>query len=122
MKDIIRGFKSLGIIGGLLLQGALESMANTYEENREEYQSYKEESLEDQWKRELYYYSDERLDEELRRCLKTLKEEELMIMNWIASGRKMIDLSRETGINKDKLQRQKKNILNKLKKSLTLSV
>ena len=69
MKDIIRGFKSLGIIGGLLLQGALESMANTYEENREEYQSYKEESLEDQWKRTLYYYSDERLDEELRRCL-----------------------------------------------------
>ena len=69
MKDIIKGFKSLGIIGGLLLQGALESMANTYEENREEYQSYKEESLEDQWKRELYYYSDERLDEELRRCL-----------------------------------------------------
>ena len=69
MKDIIRGFKSLGIIGGLLLQGALESMANTYEENREEYQSYREESLEDQWKRELYYYSDERLDEELRRCL-----------------------------------------------------
>ena len=68
MKDIIRGFKSLGIIGGLLLQGALESMANTYEENKE-YQSYKEESLEDQWKRELYYYSDERLDEELRRCL-----------------------------------------------------
>jgi hypothetical protein len=68
MKDIIRGFKSLGIIGGLLLQGALESMANTYEENKE-YTAYKEESLEDQWKRELYYYSDERLDEELRRCL-----------------------------------------------------
>ena len=69
MKDIIRGFKSLGIIGGLLLQGALESMANTYEENREEYQSYKEESLYDKWVRELFYYSDERLDEELRRCL-----------------------------------------------------
>ena len=34
----------------------------------------------------------------------------------------MIDLSRETGINKDKLQREKKKILNKLKKSLTLSV
>ena len=68
MKDIIRGFKSLGIIGGLLLQGALESMANTYEENKE-YTAYKEESLEDQWKRELYYYSNERLDEELRRCL-----------------------------------------------------
>ena len=45
-----------------------------------------------------------------------------MIMNWIASGRKMIDLSRETGINKDKLQRQKKNILKKLEKMLTLSV
>ena len=68
MKDIIRGFKSLGIIGGLLLQGALESMANTYEENKE-YTAFKEESLEDQWKRELYYYSNERLDEELRRCL-----------------------------------------------------
>ena len=68
MKDIIRGFKSLGIIGGLLLQGALESMANTYEENKE-YQSYKEESLYDSLIRELYYYSDERLDEELRRCL-----------------------------------------------------
>ena len=73
MKDIIRGFKSLGIIGGLLLQGALESMAKAQEENgntyRGEYKAYKEESLEDQWKRELYYYSDERLDEELRRCL-----------------------------------------------------
>ena len=67
MKDIIRGFKSLGIIGGLLLQGALENMANTYEENKE-YQSYKEESLEDQWKRELYYYSDERLEQELKNC------------------------------------------------------
>jgi hypothetical protein len=67
MKDIIRGFKSLGIIGGLLLQGALESMANTYEENKE-YQSYREESLEDQWKRELYYYSDERLEQELKNC------------------------------------------------------
>lgn len=67
MKDIIRGFKTLGIIGGLLLQGALESMANTYEENKE-YQSYKEESLEDQWKRELYYYSDERLEQELKNC------------------------------------------------------
>ena len=59
---------------------------------------------------------------DLRRCLKTLKEEELMIVNCIASGRKMIDLSRETGINKDKLQRQKKNILKKIEKMLTLSV
>ena len=68
-REFIEGMKCLGRIGAILLQGALESMANTYEENREEYQSYKEESLEDQWKRELYYYSDERLDEELRRCL-----------------------------------------------------
>ena len=68
-REFIEGMKCLGRIGVILLQGALESMANTYEENREEYQSYKEESLEDQWKRELYYYSDERLDEELRRCL-----------------------------------------------------
>ena len=68
-REFIEGMKCLGSIAAILLQGALESMANTYEENREEYQSYKEESLEDQWKRELYYYSDERLDEELRRCL-----------------------------------------------------
>jgi hypothetical protein len=71
MKDIIRGFKSLGIIGGLLLQGALESMANTYEENKELYENNKtleEETLGDQWKRELYYYSDERLEQELKNC------------------------------------------------------
>ena len=70
MKDIIRGFKSLGIIGGLLLQGALESMAKAQEENANTYrEECREESLYDQWTRELYYYSDERLDEELRRCL-----------------------------------------------------
>ena len=67
-REFIEGMKCLGSIAAILLQGALESMANTYEENKE-YQSYKEETLEDQWKRELYYYSDERLDEELRRCL-----------------------------------------------------
>ena len=65
MKDMIRGFKSLGIIGGLLLQGALESMANTYEENKE---ACKEESLEVQWNRELSYYSDSQIDSELRYC------------------------------------------------------
>lgn len=54
-------------------------------------------------------------DIDLKRCLKTLKEEEMMIINWVASGRKMIDLSRETGINKDKLQRQKKRILGELR-------
>ena len=68
-REFIEGMKCLGSIAAILLQGALESMANTYEENREEYQSYKEESLYDQWTRELCYYSDERLDEELRRCL-----------------------------------------------------
>ena len=70
MKDIIRGFKSLGIIGGLLLQGALESMAKAQEENGNTYrEECREESLYDSWTKELYYYSDERLDEELRRCL-----------------------------------------------------
>ena len=67
-REFIEGMKTLGSIAAILLQGALESMANTYEENKE-YQSYKEESLYDSWVRELYYYSDERLDEELRRCL-----------------------------------------------------
>ena len=67
-REFIEGMKCLGRIGVILLQGALESMANTYEENKE-YTAFKEESLEDQWKRELYYYSNERLDEELRRCL-----------------------------------------------------
>ena len=66
-REFIEGMKTLGSIASILLQGALESMANTYEENKE-YQSYKEESLEDQWKRELYYYSDERLEQELKNC------------------------------------------------------
>ena len=66
-REFIEGMKCLGRIGAILLQGALESMANTYEESKEAYKE--EDSLEDQWKRELYYYSDERLDEELRRCL-----------------------------------------------------
>ena len=66
-REFIEGMKSLAKIGSILLQGALESMANTYEESKEAYKE--EDSLEDQWKRELYYYSDERLDEELRRCL-----------------------------------------------------
>ena len=66
-REFIEGMKTLGSIAAILLQGALERMANTYEENKE-YQSYKEESLEDQWKRELYYYSDERLEQELKNC------------------------------------------------------
>ena len=67
-REFIEGMKTLGSIASILLQGALESMANTYEENREEYQTYKSETLEDQWKRELYYYSDERLEQELKNC------------------------------------------------------
>ena len=67
-REFIEGMKCLGSIAAILLQGALESMANTYEENREEYQTYKGETLEDQWKRELYYYSDERLEQELKNC------------------------------------------------------
>ena len=71
MKDIIRGFKSLGIIGGLLLQGALESMANTYEENRNTYrEEYREEdNLRKKWEDELFYYSDERINQELKKCM-----------------------------------------------------
>ena len=70
MKDIIRGFKSLGKIGVIVLEGLLESMAKAQEENGNTYrEEYKEENLYDSWMRELYYYSDERLDEELRRCL-----------------------------------------------------
>ena len=72
-REFIEGMKTLGSIAAILLQGALESMAKAQEENantyREEYKAYKEESLYDSWIRELYYYSDERLDEELRRCL-----------------------------------------------------
>ena len=63
MKDIIAGFKSLGIIFNEVLTNTLKSFETTHEED-----TFKEESLEDKWKRELHYYSDERLEEELRRC------------------------------------------------------
>ena len=69
-REFIEGMKCLGSIASRLLQGALESMAKAQEENRNTYrEAYKEESLYDSWIRELYYYSDDRLDEELRRCL-----------------------------------------------------
>ena len=69
-REFIEGMKCLGRIGAILLQGALESMAKAQEENGDTYrEEYKEESLYDSCVRELYYYSDERLDEELRRCL-----------------------------------------------------
>ena len=69
-REFIEGMKCLGRIATILLQGALESMAKAQEENGNTYrEECREESLENQWKRTLYYYSDERLDEELRRCL-----------------------------------------------------
>ena len=69
-REFIEGMKCLGSIASILLHGALESMAKAQEENGNTYRvEYREESLYDSWTRELYYYSDERLDEELRRCL-----------------------------------------------------
>ena len=69
-REFIEGMKTLGSIATILLQGALESMAKAQEENGDTYrEECREESLYDSWIRELYYYSDERLDEELRRCL-----------------------------------------------------
>ena len=69
-REFIEGMKCLGRIGAILLQGALESMAKAQEENGNTYrEECREESLYDSWVKELYYYSDERLDEELRRCL-----------------------------------------------------
>ena len=40
-REFIEGMKCLGRIGAILLQGALESMANTYEENKELYENNK---------------------------------------------------------------------------------
>ena len=69
-REFIEGMKTLGSIAAILLQGALESMAKAQEENSNTYrEECKEENLYDSWVRELFYYSDERLDEELRRCL-----------------------------------------------------
>ena len=65
-REFIEGMKSLGRIGVILLQGAFESMANTYEESKEAYKE--EDSLESQWNRELSYYSDSQIDSELRYC------------------------------------------------------
>ena len=69
-REFIEGMKTLGSIASILLQGALESMAKAQEDNANTYrEECREESLYNQWTRELFYYSDERLDEELRRCL-----------------------------------------------------
>ena len=68
-REFIEGMKCLGSIASILLQGALESMANTYEENRE-YTAFKEEdNLRKKWEDELFYYSDERINQELKKCM-----------------------------------------------------
>ena len=72
MKDIIRGFKSLGKIGVIVLEGLLESMAKAQEENANTYreEAYKEEdNLRKKWEDELFYYSDERINQELKKCM-----------------------------------------------------
>ena len=69
-REFIEGMKCLARIGSILLQGALESMANTYEENRNTYrEEYKEDNLRKEWENELYYYSDERINQELKKCM-----------------------------------------------------
>ena len=69
-REFIEGMKSLGRIGAILLQGALESMAKAQEENGNTYrEEYKEDSLRKEWENELYYYSDERINQELKKCM-----------------------------------------------------
>ena len=64
-REFIEGMKCLGKIGVIVLEGLLES-ALTYEATP----TYEEEEndLEEKWRRELYYYSDERLEQELKNC------------------------------------------------------
>ena len=71
-REFIEGMKCLGRIGAILLQGALESMAKAQEENGNTYreESYSEEDkLRKEWENELYYYSDERINQELKKSL-----------------------------------------------------
>ena len=69
-REFIEGMKCLGRIGVILLQGALESMAKAQEENGNTYrEEYKEDSLRKEWENELYYYSDERINQELKKCM-----------------------------------------------------
>lgn len=65
-REFIEGMKTLGKIGVIVLEGLLES-ALTYEATP----TYEEEEndLEEKWRRELYYYSDERLEQELKKCM-----------------------------------------------------
>ena len=69
-REFIEGMKCLGSIAVILLQGALESMAKAQEENGNTYrEEYKEDSLRKEWENELYYYSDERINQELKKCM-----------------------------------------------------
>ena len=71
-REFIEGMKCLGKIGVIVLEGLLESMANTYEENRELYENNKtleEDNLRKKWEDELFYYSDERINQELKKCM-----------------------------------------------------
>ncbi len=52
---------------------------------------------------------------DIKNAISKLNEEEKEIVRYIMEGRKMIELAREKNINKDKLQRQKKKTLEKLK-------
>ena len=70
-REFIEGMKTLGSIAAILLQGALESMAKAQEENANTYgEEYKEEdNLRKKWEDELFYYSDERINQELKKCM-----------------------------------------------------
>ena len=69
-REFIEGMKCLGRIGVILLQGALESMAKAQEENGNTYrEECREENLRKEWENELFYYSDERINQELKKCM-----------------------------------------------------
>ena len=69
-REFIEGMKTLGSIASILLQGALESMAKAQEENGNTYrEECREESLRKKWEDELFYYSDERINQELKKCM-----------------------------------------------------
>ena len=69
-REFIEGMKCLGRIGAILLQGALESMVKAQEENGNTYrEEYREENLRKKWEDELFYYSDERINQELKKCM-----------------------------------------------------
>ena len=70
-REFIEGMKCLGRIGSILLQGALESMAKAQEENGNTYREEcrEEDNLRKKWEDELFYYSDERINQELKKCM-----------------------------------------------------